>query len=418
VRPTYLAILRVPHARPLLLASFAGRLSFATGPLALVLFVQDATGSFARAGAASAATALTSGLLAPLRGRLIDRHGQRRCLPPFAVVYAAALAGVVPVARPGPAGAVATVALAGLAGAAAPPLGASMRVLWTSLLGQGRELQTAYALDAVLEEAIFTLGPLLAAGLAAAVDPAAGLLAAALLAVAGTAMFVASPVSRRWAGEPGRRAAGGSAMRAAGMRTLALTLAGVGAATGIWEIGLVAAASRAGSPEAGGILLALWSGASAVGGLWYGGRSWSASAGSRFLVLLALLAAAASPLPLTPSLLGLGVAITAAGLLLAPLHSSSYVLAAELAPAGTLTESATWVTTANNVTAAAGIALAGALVDHAGVPLTLAVAWTCIAAALLVGLAGRGSLGAARYRGRHEVRHQGARQAWRLRRML
>jgi MFS family permease len=104
VGSSYVAILRRPHARPLLGASLLGRLSNATGPLSVVLFVQSETGSLAQAGAASATIALTSGLLAPVRGRLIDRLGQRRCLPPMAAVFAAALVGVVAVAGPGPAG--------------------------------------------------------------------------------------------------------------------------------------------------------------------------------------------------------------------------------------------------------------------------------------------------------------------------
>jgi MFS family permease len=83
-----------------------------------------------------------------------------------------------------------------------------------------------------------------------------------------------------------------------------------------------------------------------------------------------------------------------------------------------MTESATWVTTAMNVTAAAGMTLAGALVDRAGVSPTMVLAWGCTAAALLVALAGRASLGAERYRGKHEVRHAGARQAVRARRIL
>jgi hypothetical protein len=67
VRSSYLVVLRLPHARPLLLASLVGRLANATGPLSVVLFVQEETGSLAQAGAASAAIALASGLLAPVR---------------------------------------------------------------------------------------------------------------------------------------------------------------------------------------------------------------------------------------------------------------------------------------------------------------------------------------------------------------
>jgi MFS family permease len=207
-------------------------------------------------------------------------------------------------------------------------------------------------------------------------------------------------------------------MAARGMRTLALALAGVGVAIGIWEIGVVAAARQEGATEVAGILLAVWAAASAVGGLWYGGRTWRGATGRRFLVLLALLALACAPMAVAPSLAALGVVVAAVGLVTAPLESSAFLLASELAPPGTLTESATWVTTAMNVAAAAGIATAGALVDRAGVPFTLVIAWGCAAAALLVALAGRASLGAERYRGKHEARHPGPRQAWRARRIL
>jgi MFS family permease len=181
---------------------------------------------------------------------------------------------------------------------------------------------------------------------------------------------------------------------------------------------VVAAARQEGATEAAGVLLALWATASAVGGLWYGARTWQGATGRRFLALLALLALACAPMAAAPSLLALGALVALVGLLTAPLESAAFVLAAELAPPGTLTESATWVTTAMNVTAAAGIAVAGALVDEAGVPPTMAIAWGCTAAALLVALAGRASLGAERYRGKHEVRPAGARQAGRTRRIL
>ena len=417
MRSSYLAVLRLPHARPLLLASLVGRLANATGPLSVVLFVQEQTGSLAQAGAASAAIGLASGLLAPVRGRLVDRYGQRRCLLPMGLGFAAALAGMVATAGPGPAAVATTIALAAAAGAVAPPLGASMRALWVSLVGQGPRLQTAYALDAVLDELLFVLGPLLAGGLATLYRPAAGVLATAGLALVGTLGFVASPVSRTQAGRPaavGGRAGWAGAMAAPGLRTLVLSLTGVGAAIGIWEIGLVGAAREAGSPEAASISLAAWAAAGGVGGLWYGSRTWRRPAGQRYLALLALLVLAGAIMAAAGSPVAMGAVVVLVGAVLAPLESSAYLLAAELAPAGTLTESGTWLNTAINVTAAAGLAVAGALVDRAGVPATLAVACACTAAGLLVALAGHERLGAAPYRGRHA----GTRQPRRERRML
>ena len=391
---SYRAVLQEPRAPRVFTAALVGRLSYAMGPLSLVLFVQAATGSFAVAGAASAATALTSGLLAPLRGRLVDRRGQSRTLPLLSLGYAAAFSGVLLVARRGTAGEVATVLLAALAGATAPPLAASMRVLWVSLVGAGPRLQAALALDAVVEQVLLTVGPLLAAGLAAAFSVKVPLAAVAALSVVGTFAFTTSPVSRGWT-SPGAevRASGwAGALSGHGMRTLVISLVGFGAALGIFDITMVAAGRQDGSAELGGVLLALMAAGSVAGGLWYGRRRWRLAAGQRFVRILGLLALVSGLLPLARPLPLLGVAVVLVGLLLAPLDSSAYVLAAELAPAGTMTEAASWVTTANNVTAAAGIAVAGVLVGGPGVAWTLVVAWGCLVVAFLIAVAGRSGL--------------------------
>jgi hypothetical protein len=393
-RMSYLAVLRIPHVRPVLAAALLTRLAFAAGPLALILLVQTATGSFAWAGAATAATTLTSGLLAPLRGRLVDRHGQRRTLPPFAGAYAAALAGVVLVAGPERARALAAVALAAVAGAVVPPVGPAMRVLWATLAGRGSALQTAYALDAVLEEVVYIGGPLVAAALAGAAGPAVGLLAAAALALLGTLSFVVSHAARTWGG--GRAAPVGwvGALAGRGLPTLVASLAGVGAAIGIWDIAMVAAARGHGVAAAGGVLLAVEAAGSAAGGLWYGSRHWRRPAGERYCLLLAGLAATSLALPVTAtwSLVAVGGLLAVVGLLHAPVMSSAYVLAAELAPEGTLTEAASWVQTGSNVAGAAGMVVAGAMVDQAGVAWAFAGGAGAAAAAAVVALAGRASL--------------------------
>jgi predicted MFS family arabinose efflux permease len=388
----YLSVLRAPDVPWAFAAALLGRLSTAMGPLALVLFMQSSTGSFALAGAAAAATGLASGLLAPVRGRLVDRYGHRRALPPLAILYAGAFTGVLVVAGHGVAGATGAVILAGAAGAVIPPLSASMRVLWVALVGNGPRLQTAYALDSVLEDVVYTIGPLLAAALVAGFGAAAGLAAVAALALAGTAAFTASPASRNWTGSGIRRAGWAGAMAGGGIRILVASLAGFGASIGILDITLVAAAREAGSAPLGGVLLACLSAGSVAGGLWYGSRSWRRSTGQRFIRILALFVLACAPLPFMRSVATLAVAVVAVGLLLAPLESSAYVLVAELAPAGTMTEAATWVTTARNVTGAAGIALAGVLVDGVGVSWTMTSAWACAVVAFAVATIGRAAL--------------------------
>lgn len=79
-------------------------------------------------------------------------------LLPLAVAYPAALAGLALSATAG-APALVVVAFAALSGATVPPIGACMRALWPSLLGSQGLRDTAYALEAWLQELFFICGP-------------------------------------------------------------------------------------------------------------------------------------------------------------------------------------------------------------------------------------------------------------------
>ena len=105
----------------------------------------------------------------------------------------------------GLADAVAAPVAAAVAGAAMPQIGSCVRARWTHLVPDKRELQTAFAFEAVVDETVFILGPTLVTVLATAVHPLAGLGAA----------VVAGPRRHRCAGRrsvgPSRRRTRGSA---------------------------------------------------------------------------------------------------------------------------------------------------------------------------------------------------------------
>ena len=82
-------------------------------------------------------------------------------------------------------------ALAIVAGLMLPPVGTCVRARWSYVLDQPREVQTAYALESVVDEAVFITGPILVTALATAWDPVAGLPAAILAGVSGT-LFLAA----------------------------------------------------------------------------------------------------------------------------------------------------------------------------------------------------------------------------------
>ncbi len=271
----YRRLLAGAAARRLTLASALGWLGFGALSLAIVLTVQHATGSSSTAGAALAGFALGSGVLAPVRGRTVDRHGPRRALVPFALLSGAALLGLALAAEEGAPGWL-LVALPTLGGLSAPPLIASARVVWPHVVAPA-QMPAAHGVQAVLGDVGGVVGPVLAGALAALASPSGALIACALLPVTGALLLVALP----WP-EPAPRKHRGGALASAGMRTLVVADIGLYAAWGALEVALPALAAREGAAASAAIPLAAFAAASAVGALVYGTRA--AAADRRYLL--------------------------------------------------------------------------------------------------------------------------------------
>jgi predicted MFS family arabinose efflux permease len=266
-----------------------------------------------------------------------------------------------------------------------------MRSLWARLVPEER-LESAYAFDAIQLELVFVIGPLIAAGLATAISPAAGLLlCAGFYALAAAGFATASAVRAAVDEEQVERTRAG-ALRSPGMRTLVLAGAISAISFGALEVALPAFAEEEGSRGAVGPLITLWALGSVIGGLWYGGRTWQMSVEKRFVILMGLLALGSAPLPFAPSIGVMGVLLVLTGLALAPLATTEYALVARLAPAGTTTEAYSWQIVANVMGTAVGSLLAGLLAESAGVGWALATAGIACAAGAVVALARRRSL--------------------------
>ncbi|MDQ3611799.1 MAG: MFS transporter, partial [Actinomycetota bacterium] len=183
----YGPLLRTPGAGAFTAAALVGRMPISMLGIGTVLLVQDRRGSFALAGLVSAAYAVGLAVLGPLISRLVDRRGQRAVLlPALALSSTGVLALVLLVGTEAHAGAL--MAAAGVTSASASQLGSCARARWNSTLtasGRSDEVARAYAWEAVADEVVFVLGPLVVVG-CALLDPAVGLLAALGLGAAGT----------------------------------------------------------------------------------------------------------------------------------------------------------------------------------------------------------------------------------------
>ncbi len=204
----YLEILRARHAVRLLAGTLVGRLPNATAAIAIVLFVRAEGGTYSLAGALAAVYGVANAVGQPVLGRLVDLHGQPRVQLPAALASGAAMAvfafsGIEPLAV-----AVAAVALAGLF---TPPLEGGLRALWPSVLGKEDQVHTAYAMDAIAQEVMFTVGPLLVTVCVSVWSEQAALLVLNGVGVLGALSVVVSPPRARGApparGALARRAA-------------------------------------------------------------------------------------------------------------------------------------------------------------------------------------------------------------------
>ena len=232
--------------------------------LGIVLLVSTATGSYGLAGSVSAAYLIANGGFAIAQGRLLDRLGQSRVLPVAVAIFGAALALLMWSVQSG--WPVAAYLLSAVSGAALPSVGACVRARWSHVLGSPDELQTAFALEAVVDESVFMVGPIVVTVLATTWHPVAGLTAALVSGVVGT-LFFASHARRSHPPTRGREATGPRpGMPWATVAPLALVCTGLGTLFGAAEVTTVAFAEELGSKGYAGPLLALWALGSLIAG--------------------------------------------------------------------------------------------------------------------------------------------------------
>ena len=287
-------------------------------------------------------------------------------------------------------------ACAAVAGAGYPPLGACMRTLWPRMLGDDPSMvHAAFALESAAFEVAYIAGPVVVAGAIGSRSTTAAALVCAGLLLAGTAAFAADPISREWRPvHASARAATGriGALRAPGVQTLMLVFFLIGATFGAVEVAVPAAAEEDGVPGAAGLILGFWGLGSLLGGIAAARAGAPADPVRRLVILLAVLAAGhlLPVLATGPELLT--ALLVVAGLAIAPAIACAYGLVDGLAPAGTVTEAYTWLSTGIAAGLALGAGVAGALAEHSGSGAAFAAAGAACAGAAVAGALRRRTL--------------------------
>ena len=369
----YAALFARPELRTAVLGSIVGRLPIGITGLSILLLGQRATGSFAQSGLMTAAYVLGLAGIAPLLGRAIDHSGPRRVLLASAVVFPAALCALVLATHVAPTVPLQSV-LAFAAGASFPPITVCMRTFFRQRLREDSQLAAAYSLESVLIEMIFIVGPMLVALLVALASPEAAVLLAALCAAVGSVIFLRSSVLAGWRIEPrtARSLLGPLAER--DFVALLAVVLGYASAFGLLEIGVTAYATAAGHPALAGLLLALMSAGSALGGLAYGSRSWAPPLVRQFSIALALIGVGMALLVPPSDAWLFALLCFVAGIVMAPALTMQSMLVARIASPRHATEAFTWSSTGLLSGVGLGMALGGWLAERWGWSATFAAA--------------------------------------------
>ncbi|HEU5485192.1 MAG TPA: MFS transporter [Microlunatus sp.] len=361
----YRQLLGAADARAFTAAGFAARLPMSMTGLGIVLLISITSGSYGRAGLVTAVATLTTAVAAPLWGRLIDRAGQAPVLIAATIIYNLSVGALITSVLLSASLLVTSITAVGV-GLGFSSAGAAVRARWSHRLRGNPLLNTAFAWEAVLDEVVFIVGPVLATFLATAVHPALGLAAGGVVGLVGALVLAAQRAT-----EPPRasRASGRTSTGRLSPRLLVpivFACAALGMLFGGMEVVIIAFADEAGVLPYAGVIVMAWAGGSLIAGVITGTIAWTAGPAKRFRIGAVLLALSLIPLPFVMHPLPTAGLLILSGLFIAPTLIASVAVTQAAVPAQRLTEALGWTSMGMAGGVGIGAAALGRVIDAGG----------------------------------------------------
>lgn len=417
----YGRLMRIRGAKAFCASAALARLPMSMMSLGIVLALNHVYNNWTIAGSMSAAYILSVAVVTPVYARLFDRFGQRvvgKVALTMQVVAMLAFACGALVRVPLPV----LFTLAVAMGLTQFSYGALVRTRWAYALRDDETglLNTAYALEAAIDEVVFILGPILAAFLATSVHPVSQLFVpTCATAIGGTTFFslrqTQPPVVREVAvrsadardgdvrnaleqqgaaqGLFARRGNNGRKSRSAllypGILPLLVVFLVFNMSFTAFDVSITASMKAMGLEQLLGIQLAMFAVGSCVGALLFGSRELSGSHWRHMVMFLCALTVGFVMFRVTmDNLVLLGCMEVLAGLAVSPIFATGNLIVKDIVPARSLTEGLSWVTTAGTVGASFGSTVAGLVLDRFDPHIGLMVPWICTACAVPLALLG------------------------------
>ena len=367
----YGTLLRIPGGFKFSSAGFIGRMPIAMDSLAIIFIVVAATDSYALAGALTAVGSIVVGAAEVFWSRQADQRGQAKILRlavPIRII--AFLIFVFLVSKDAP---IWTwfVSLI-IDESTAINAGGLVRRRWLHTLKNdpdnkdGHLVNTAYSWEAMVDEFVFIVGPVVATTCAIKIAPSAGILAGLIFLAIGLPSLAAMKSTEPPAEPRNEQEPHPPILKNPIVQSIVLPCAFLGGFFGAVGITVVGFAEELNHPESTGWLLAIWAVGSAVAALVNGAIKFKSAQATRFLIYLVGLTIGTVPLLFMQTIPALAVALFINGLFIAPLIVNAYGTVENAVPAGQITEALTWVIAGMPLGGAISSALAGVVIDNSG----------------------------------------------------
>ncbi|WP_336632246.1 MULTISPECIES: MFS transporter [unclassified Microbacterium] len=357
----YRDLLRTPGVARIIAAQLTARFPNGMTSLAILLHVEQQTGSYGSAGLVLAAASIGQATAGPVTSRWMGIWGMRRVLTLTTAVCVTAVLALALV----PMGVVGYMLFGLVAGLSTPPVQSAVRTIYPKIVN-ARQLTPLFSLDASLQEIIWILAPVVITIVATQVGTVPGLLLITLFLVAGGAWFILSPEVGRVRIPRSRRGFGRVLGKPVVLLATVIGFLLIGACSAV-EAAVVATFGHGGLEA--GLVLAVFSVGSLAGGLAFGHIPMGSWAMARRLTVVAVgLAAAVFVVgdlgPATPW--WVGACLVVAGVGVAPALAVMFAMTSASVKFSETAEAYGWIGTGQLIGAALGSAVAGFLIDGIG----------------------------------------------------
>jgi len=382
----YRKLFAVPGALRFSIAGSIARLPISMTLLSITFVIVHVKHSYTLAGTVATGAALISTVFSPTWSRYADRLGQRKVLRftvPFYIGFD--LIFLIAISKHAPT--YIWMSAIFLAEIFLPNIGGLIRRRWLWNLGEDRVMiNTAYSYEALMDEIIFIIGPLVATSAATFISPASGMILGFSFMAIGTTLFISQRSTEPAPFRQSESEKHGFILGLPIIQAVFLPFIFIGAFFSSTNLIVVGYSQQHHATAYTGLVLAIWAAGSGLAAIFNGSIKWRISDASRFRVNLLAILILSLPFFFIHSMVMLAGALFISGVGVAPLIVAGYNVAEKSVPPEKVTETLSWVIAGLSLGGALPGTLTGHLIDSQGASKAFVVPVACLLLANLATL--------------------------------